>query len=183
MDIDCDGLPAVLEATPRHASRNDFDSLLDGCGAHRERIRALLRRSGALLFRGLDVASPEDSAPVARAASNPPLVECVAGVARRKAICDGVYPSTEYPPHVLMPCHNELSHTREWVSLVSYCAFAPVDRGEAPLVDGRRVRRRMRPAAVAAFEEEGVRYLHCGEMAGPHGAVASSGSLEGGSWS
>jgi len=169
MDIDCDRLPVVLEATSRHASR-DLASLLDWCGAHQERIRTLLHSSGAVLFRGFDVENAEDFARVARAAANQPLTEYVAGVARRKQIGDGIYTSTEYPPHVLMPCHNELSHTREWVSLIFfYCAVAPEDRGETPLVDGRRVLRRMRPATVAAFKENGVeyvRYLHCGDGSG-----------------
>src|SRR5262249_31060830 len=158
-------LPAVVQPRAGTAARN-LDALLTWCGSHRADVEALLHRAGAILFRGFDVLGPDDFARLARATTPHALVEYVAGRARRKKITDGVYTSTEYPPHVVMPSHNELCHTKDWISLIFfYCQVAPRARGETPLVDGRKVVRDLRPETAALFREKQVvyvRYLHCG---------------------
>ncbi len=169
IEIDDNRLPAVVRPRPGSSARN-LDALLTWCRAHRAAVEALLHRNGAILFRGFDVRSADDFAEVARATSRQPPAEYVAGVARRKKITDGVYTSTEYPPHVDMPCHNELAHTKDWIALIYfYCQVAPRTRGETPLVDGRDVVRGMKAETAALFREKQVtyvRFLHCGDGSG-----------------
>ena len=170
IEIDCDRLPALLEPSSNRGAPVDINSLVSWCQAHQPELEKILHRNGAILLRGFDIHTPEGFARVARSVSNANLVEYVAGVARRKKIIDGVYTSTEYPPHVVMPCHNELSHTRDWISLIFFwCQIAPHGRGETPLVDGRKVLRRMRPQTAALFRKKQVtytRYLHSGDGSG-----------------
>ncbi|WP_394842255.1 TauD/TfdA family dioxygenase [Pendulispora brunnea] len=180
-EIDDDRLPAIVQ--PRNGrSAHSLDALVTWCRAHQPDVKELLQRKGAILFRGFEVRSAEDFAHVARAisegsegsegsrASQDGLVEYVAGVARRKKITDGIYTSTEYPSHVDMPCHNELSHTKDWIALIFFfCQVAPKERGETPLVDGREVVRGMKPETAALFREKRVtyvRFLHCGDGSG-----------------
>ncbi|WP_394827935.1 TauD/TfdA family dioxygenase [Pendulispora albinea] len=162
-------LPAIVQPRPNDGARH-VDTLLAWCHSHQVDIERLIHRRGAILFRGFEIEGPEDFALVARATSRHALIEYVAGVARRKKVTDGIYTSTEYPPHVEMPCHNELSHTKNWTALIFFfCQTPPQNRGETPLVDGRDVVRRMKPETAALFREKGVmyvRYLHCGDGSG-----------------
>jgi len=170
IEIDDNRLPAVVQPRDSGSSARNLDALLTWCRAYQSDIKKLLHRKGAILLRGFDVRTAEDFAHVARATSEHALAEYVAGVARRKKITDGIYTSTEYPPHVDMPCHNELSHTKDWIALIFFfCQVAPRDRGETPLVDGREVVRGMKPETAAMFREKQVayvRFLHSGDGSG-----------------
>lgn len=145
-------------------------SLSEWCAAHRSELRRLLSDKGAVLLRGFSVETPQDFSEVAHAVSGGALQQYVAGVARRRRIADGVYSSTEYPPDVDMPCHNELAHTRDWPQLILFwCQEPPVAQGQTPLIDGRRILRGLAPATIERFRNKEVtyvRYLHCGDDSG-----------------
>ena len=144
--------------------------LLGWCEANQRELRKILLHRGAIMFRGFDVRSSDEFGAVARATAGIELLNYVGGVSRRKRVADEVYTSTDYPADMDLPCHNELSHTREWVRLIVFwCEQPSVTRGETPLVDGRRVVRRLSPATVDRFRDQKVtytRFLHSGDDSG-----------------
>jgi alpha-ketoglutarate-dependent taurine dioxygenase len=81
------------------------------------------------------------------------------GVSPRRALSGGVYTSTEYPPHLALALHNELSYSD--VSprhLYFFCHTAPETGGATTLGDSRRILRNINPKTVGLFKYKRVRY-------------------------
>jgi alpha-ketoglutarate-dependent taurine dioxygenase len=169
--VDTERLPALIELGSRRGASARLDSMLAWHEQMRSELERILLRSGAILFRDFPVRSPEEFARVARAFSSGDLIEeYVPGVSQRTKLGGGVFSSTEYPSHLIMPCHNEMSYTRDWPSKIFFwCAVAPHEQGETPLVDLRRVVKRLSPETAARFREHAVthsRFFHCGDGSG-----------------
>jgi alpha-ketoglutarate-dependent taurine dioxygenase len=72
----------------------------------------------------------------------------------------GIYTSTEYPPHVGLSLHNELSYADVHPSRLFFCCLvAPEHGGETTLGDSRRILQRLDPAVAEAFRTRQVRYV------------------------
>lgn len=118
-----------------------------------------LWRSGGLLFRGFEVAGIDGFRRFA-AGFGHPLLNYEFGSTPRTGLGDGVYTSTEYPPHQSIPMHNEQAYTREWpMKLWFFCMIAPEHGGETPIADSRAIYRRIDPAVRTRFAERGVMYV------------------------
>jgi hypothetical protein len=81
------------------------------------------------------------------------------GVSPRRALSGGVYTSTEYPPHLALALHNELSYSD--VSprhLYFFCLTAPEAGGATTLGDSRRILQNICPKTVGLFKLKNVRY-------------------------
>lgn len=128
-------------------------------GACREEVDLRLRRYGAVLFRGFDVATPERFESVARAFTDD-LLGYVEGSSPRTMLTPGVYTSTEYPAEFPISLHNELSYAHRWPGLLFFfCRTPSASGGETPVADGRRLLAAIPPGVVRRFTEKGVRYL------------------------
>lgn len=164
-------LPTLIELGPDGSQGLAVEDMLSWYERERARLEQTLVRSGAILFRDFPVNSPEDFARVARTFSSGELIErYIPGVSQRSKLADGVFSSTEYPSHLTMPCHNEMSYTRDGPAKIFFwCAVAPEARGETPLVDLRNVVRRLSPETANKFREKNVthsRFFHCGDDSG-----------------
>ncbi|MBW3560176.1 MAG: TauD/TfdA family dioxygenase [Proteobacteria bacterium] len=149
--------PAV---TPDGSTR--LEALLERVAAEREALQARLLETGALLFRGWALSEPEHFARFVRAFSgDQPLFNYAGGASPRNALeTTGLYTSTEYPPHVALSLHNELSYADvQPRRLFFFCQTAAQTGGETTLADSRRILRAIDPAVVEAFRRRGVRYL------------------------
>lgn len=123
----------------------------------RERLEESLLQHGALLFRGFEVA---DLPAFARAFSGTELFGYAGGASPRRALGDGSYTSTEYPPGMILSLHNELCYADAYPTrLYFHCRVAPEEGGETTLADGRRILGRIDPAVVDRFRRDGVRYI------------------------
>lgn len=82
------------------------------------------------------------------------------GVSPRIALTDGgVYTSTEYPPHLALALHNELSYSAVFPRhLYFFCHTAPESGGETTLGDSRSILRGIDRETVALFKRKNVRY-------------------------
>jgi alpha-ketoglutarate-dependent taurine dioxygenase len=131
-----DALPALLALVDRH-----------------------LLRCGGLLFRGFRVDGVADFKAFA-AAFGFPLLSYEFGSTPRSPVAEGVYTSTEYPPHQAIPLHNEQAYTREWpMKIWFYCAVAAAEGGETPIADSREIYRRIDPDIRRRFTERGLMYV------------------------
>jgi alpha-ketoglutarate-dependent taurine dioxygenase len=146
-------LPHIVEATvPGEPLMAAFARLRAEADEH-------LYTSGALLFRGFGVESPEVFQQFA-AAFGDPLLNYEFGSTPRSQVTKGVYTSTEYPAHQSIPLHNEQAYTRDWpMKIWFYCAVAAPVGGETPIADSRAIYRALAPSLRERFATRGLMYV------------------------
>ncbi len=149
---------APLLVEPRGKLKGSAVSLGSWAAEHRHDLDEWLHRDGAVLLRGFSVGSPEAFHHVV-AAIRPRILNYVGGDSPRKAVGDGIYTSTEFPPSMEIGLHNELSYTRSWPERVFFCCLVAADSGgETHIADGRKVFARMDPGTRDRFSNKGVLY-------------------------
>jgi alpha-ketoglutarate-dependent taurine dioxygenase len=151
----------ISPARPGEAS---FEALLTLVEHGRESIGARLLVDGAILLRGFEVETTERfAALVAALSGGSSLAGYAGGASPRSRLGSGkqpVYNSTEYPAHIALPLHNELSYTDHYPHRIYFfCLVAPEDGGETTLGDSRRILAAMPPRIRAQFETRGLRYI------------------------
>jgi len=126
---------------------------------HRSSIIDDLHTSGAVLIRGATISTPDEFRAVA-AAISPELRNYVGGDSPRTDLGEQVYTSTEYPAHLEVFLHNELSYAGWSPDHVFFCCLVPAESGgETPIADGREIYRRLDAEVGDRFEARGVTYL------------------------
>jgi alpha-ketoglutarate-dependent taurine dioxygenase len=156
-------IPPLLEVRPR-AGQNSFAALLERVEAERGEFDKALLNLGVLLIRGFAVETTDQFAElVSRLAGSKALREYRGGAAPRHALPGSkapVYNSTEYPAHIELPLHNELSYSADYPERIAFlCLVEPGAGGETTYADSRRILRAMPPAVRSRFERLGLRYI------------------------
>jgi alpha-ketoglutarate-dependent taurine dioxygenase len=73
---------------------------------------------------------------------------------------DGIYTSTEAPPGVKIPLHNELSFVNKYPShIYFFCQIAPEKDGETILGDSRQILKAINPEVRNRFIERRLKYV------------------------
>jgi alpha-ketoglutarate-dependent taurine dioxygenase len=137
------------------------DAAAEMAAERRDEFAAALLRHGALLFRGFALDSVAAFIRFVKACSgNDRLFDYAGGASPRDALGDGSYSSTEYPAHLGLPLHNELSYADRYPKRLFFCCLAePASGGETTLGDSRRILARIDPAVADEFRRRGLRYL------------------------
>lgn len=136
-----------------------MDRATDWLQRHRTRISGYLHSAGALLIRNLAIRDACDFQRLCCSVT-PALKRYVGGDSPRTRVTDLVYTSTEYPAHLEIALHNELSYADWWPDLVFFACLQPPDTGgETPLGDGRLIYSRLDPVIRGRFIDRGVMYL------------------------
>jgi alpha-ketoglutarate-dependent taurine dioxygenase len=149
-------LPLVVESDNRDKS---VKRLLGLARARRDFFRAKLLQHGAVLLRDFEVRTIEEFENFAREFSGKDFFNYAGGVSPRVALSGGVYTSTEYPPHLALALHNELSYSDIYPRhLYFFCQTAPETGGATTLGDSRRILRNINPKTVGLFKYKRVRY-------------------------
>lgn len=147
-------LPITVDATDLAST-----DLVAWATATTAEIETHLQRSGAVLFRGFDVTDAGTFRDVA-ATICPELRTYAGGDSPRDSVGDRVYTSTEYPAHLEVYLHNELSYAGWSPDRLFFCCLVPAESGgETHLADGREILRRLDPEVRERFEQRGVTYL------------------------
>ena len=151
-----DELPIVVE--PTGSTGNSPSDLADILNDRRDWIDEMLHDAGGVLFRGFKLQEIAEFKQVSEAAI-PQLKPYVEGQSPRTQVADNVYTSTEFPSQYRITLHNELSYTKAPPTrIVFHCHIEPVDGGETPIIDCRRLYERLNPEIRDRFEQQGVRY-------------------------
>jgi hypothetical protein len=153
----------IMEARPR-AGQDRFAALLKRVEDERGEFEQQLLSSGAMLIRGYAVDTTDQFAElVSRLAGSKALREYCGGASPRHPLPGSkapVYNSTEYPAHIELPLHNELSYSAEYPERITFlCLVEPGAGGETTYGDSRRILRAMAPAVRSRFERLGLRYI------------------------
>ncbi len=147
------GFPLVF--SPKHSSVN----LINWAKTNRKTIENELIEYGAILFRGFEVSRAGQLAEFIRAISGEAM-EYVERSSPRSQVEGQIYTSTDYPPEYAIFPHNENSYAHVFPRKIFFFCVEPAgENGETPLVDVRRVYRRLAPPVIEKFERFGVLYV------------------------
>jgi alpha-ketoglutarate-dependent taurine dioxygenase len=126
---------------------------------NQEFIETNLLRYGGILFRGFGVYSTDDFQSFIQTTAGQ-LLEYTYRSTPRKPVSGRVYTSTEYPPDMSIPLHNENSYSRNWaMKLFFLCVTAADEQGETPIADSRRMFERIDSEIRQKFIEKKVMYV------------------------
>lgn len=125
----------------------------------RSRLLEILKRSGAVLFRGFEV--PDAGAfETLVEVFHSELLDYRYGSSPRTRMKGNVFTSTEFPSAEIIPQHNEMSYTSGWPRKVWFYSEQCATRGgQTPLADSHRVYQRIPAAVLERFNAHGVRYV------------------------
>lgn len=146
-------LPLLIEVDPGSSL-----ALTDAQAVIRECVDRHLYDCGGILLRGFAVAGPDTFRAFA-ASFGHELLSYEFGSTPRTKVAQGVYTSTEYPPHQHIPLHNEQAYTREWpMKIWFYCLQPSEQGGSTPIADSRLVYRDLPAALREAFARRKLMY-------------------------
>lgn len=101
-------LPLVVESNGQDKSVKRLSEIAT---AQENFFRVSLLQHGAVLLRGFEMRTIEEFEKFVRSFSGVDFFNYAGGVSPRLALSGGVYTSTEYPPHLALALHNELSYS------------------------------------------------------------------------
>jgi alpha-ketoglutarate-dependent taurine dioxygenase len=153
--------PAVI--TPSRPSSYDLtlshEDFLAKLRQHKASLEQLLLKHGALLFRGFNIDGANHFASVIESLGLGDFVNYIGGDSPRDKVENKVYTSTEAPPDMHIPLHQELSfiknHPRH---IYFYCDIEPKIGGATIIADARRVYKALDPHVKQRFDENGLTY-------------------------
>src|SRR5262249_44520306 len=146
-------LPFVIERV--HPNIDPFSWVTE----NRSLIEHKLLTHGAILFRGFDIRTTEDF----RRLINPLIDEAMRHpemIAGREEVGEGVYTPTKYPAEQQIAPHNE--HSASVTSpgrLAFWCQLPAEQGGETPIIDTRKVYKRIDPFVRDKFDRLGWLFL------------------------
>ena len=116
-------LPLVIEPDNKNIHLHEFHELLQQRNAF---FKQQLLKYGALLFRNFPVHNEHDLISVIKHLDTGHFINYIGGDSPRNKITEGVYTSTETPPSMNHPLHNELSYSKNYPKhIFFYCDIAP----------------------------------------------------------
>ena len=138
----------------------------DGAGpdwlrANREAVRSVVKRTGAVVVRGLPIVDEDAFAAACHAVTGTTVREREPFAPREPRPGTGIaHSSASWPPDQPMCMHHEGSYGREVPGLMLFgCLVAPASGGAIALADGAAVLRDLPPALVDRFAREGWRLI------------------------
>lgn len=152
-------LPLVIEPIQKDIKKEEFFSLLS---SQKAELQDLMLKYGGLLFRNFPLSNEDDFSAVIKNLGVGNFVDYIGGDSPRNKIKDGVYTSTEAPPSIKIPLHNELSFVRKYPkNIFFFCQVPPVEKGETIIADARTIFNSLDENFKKRFSEKGIKYVSC----------------------
>lgn len=144
--------PVVLTA------RENLD-LISWARQNQALLEQLMQKHGAVLLRGFTVDKVEDFRQFVLALS-PDMLEYKERSSPRHKVAADIYTSTDYPAHQSIFFHNENSYQFTWPLKIFFFCHTPAEQGgETPIVDVRKVYRRLSAATLGKFRDKQCMYV------------------------
>ena len=152
-----ESFPIVI--TPKKPLVNFLD-LTQMLPHYKSNIEKLLLKHGALLFRGFPLNSDDHFAEFIEAINLGTFVDYIGGDSPRDKVKNKVYTSTQAPPEIHLPLHQELSYIKHFPKhIYFYCDIAPSERGETIIADAREVYKNLNPDVIERFQKKELTYV------------------------
>lgn len=153
------GLPLLIKPEDPSVQPEDFQKILH---EKREFLKHSLLKHGGLLFRGFPIKNEDDFISLIQGLQLGHFINYIGGDSPRNKVREGVYTSTEAPPSVKIPLHNELSFVKYYPRhIYFYCHTPPAKDGETIIADARRIYNAIDSDVKKRFTEKGLHYLSC----------------------
>ncbi len=122
-------------------------------------VRERLAQHGGLLFRGFSVDSIATFQECVRTLSGE-LLDYTYRSTPRSEVEGQIYTSTEYPPELTIPQHNEMSYSRSWpLKIWFFSVRVAPEGGETPISSSSEVLKRIPAEIREEFERKQVAYV------------------------
>jgi alpha-ketoglutarate-dependent taurine dioxygenase len=152
-------LPLVFTSkNPAITQRQFFDLLAQ----HKEQVKRAIEQYGGVLFRGFPLADEHDFAAAIGELEMGAFADYIGGDSPRNKLTGGVYTSTEAPPSIKIPLHNELSFVKKFPRYIHFfCQIASPEGGETILGDARKIYHAIDPEIRREMNDKGITYSSC----------------------
>ncbi len=153
--INTEKLPLVIEPTETMS----LEETLQLITRHKEELKKKLLESGGILFRNFPFSNEKEFAKLISTIDEGKFIDYIGGDSPRIKIHEGVYTSTEAPPSIKIPLHNELSFVKQYPKRIYfYCHIAPSQNGETTIADARKVYKTVDNRIKKTFIDKGIKY-------------------------
>lgn len=157
--ITSEKLPLVIEPANKNMPLSELLKLMD---THNDFFKQNLLKYGGILLRNFPIETEKDFADVIRHMKTGHFIDYIGGDSPRTKVVDGIYTSTEAPPSIKIPLHNELSFVKNFPShIYFFCKIPPVEKGETIIADARKVYQSINPDVKKRFIDKKIRYVSC----------------------
>lgn len=152
-------LPVLIEPDDRLGSTATSGLLDFVLKTNGDFLRKKLLTHGAILFRGFRIHNVPTFKSLVYKFSGKSFFDYAGGVSPRIPIGRGAYTSTEYPSHLGLSLHNEMSYSDVFPKHLYFCCLtAPREGGETTLGDSRRILSKINPKTAGLFKHKKIRY-------------------------
>lgn len=150
------------ESSPPQLPSEAAKKFASWLATHKSWLEDKWQHHGAVLLRGLPLATAADFDAVVSALGYPEL-PYVGGAAPRTNVVGRVFTSNESPPDQKIPFHHEMAQVPEFPArLFFFCEVPPSEGGETPILLSHEVTALMQakhPEFVQSLREKGLRYV------------------------
>lgn len=149
-----------LVITPDAATRFTFATFLEWIKNNKETLNKKILDHGGILFRGFPIDGAENFHEAIQTLGLGELLNYIGGDSPRDKVSNKVYTSTEAPPSLKIPLHNEMSFVRDYPKHIYFYCETPAQQGGATILgDARSIYRAMPENLKKKFEEKGLTYV------------------------
>lgn len=157
--INHSALPLVIEPADLNMPLAEFLQLLKEDNTY---FTQALLQHGGILFRNFPVKDAQDFAEVIKSLKLGKFCDYVGGDSPRNKVIEGVYTSTEAPPSIKLPLHNELSYVKKYPHhIYFFCETPPKAKGETIIGDARKIYASIDPEVLKRFTAKNLLYVSC----------------------
>lgn len=122
-------------------------------------LEQTLLEYGGILLREFDIQSVSEFNKFSQVVC-PNLLDYTYRSTPRSNLGGKIYTATEYPADQSIPLHNENAYSNSWPEkIMFFCAIPAKEGGETPIVDSRKILKRIDKEIVKKFEDKGVLYI------------------------
>lgn len=154
--INREELPLVLEPKNKEMPLQELLELLQ---SEKGYFQKNLLRHGGILLRNFPINDIDAFSSIIDTLNFGGNLDYIGGDSPRDKIKGAVYTSTEAPPAIKIPLHNELSFVKHYPKhIYFYCGVAPEKNGETIIADARAVLRSMDKKVINDLNQKSIRY-------------------------
>ncbi|KTD24291.1 pyoverdine biosynthesis regulatory gene SyrP-like protein [Legionella lansingensis] len=151
-----DGFPTLITVN-KNLNSHDWKQRL---AIYKAQFKQQLLKRGALVFRDFSIDSTENFSDFIKTMDLGSFVNYIGGDSPRDKVTNEIYTSTEAPPSIYIPPHQELSYLKTYPKYISfYCEIEPQIQGETVIADARKVYQRLDSNVIKHFQEKGLTYI------------------------
>jgi alpha-ketoglutarate-dependent taurine dioxygenase len=151
--------PLVIESQNKeeYLSKEQFYNFLE---KNKENILNSLLKVGAILFRGFALTTASDFNKAVASLGFGTFLNYAGGDSPRDKVEGRIYTSTEAPPSLKIPLHQEMSFIKYFPRhIYFFCEHPPLEGGQTIIADGRKIYQDMDEKIKGRFSSHQLKYV------------------------